>query len=689
MRIGKVHPSPFHEGDSMTDWYHPVCFFDAMKRALAKTPVPMSPEDIKGWEDMRPEDEAMLQPLLDEFVSYRKAKLAGTLPKKPKAPKASPASPAPSTSPSISSSHGLVNSKHSSAPATDSPKKHSHTSSTSSPTNTATDKFGLKAMLDTRWYPILAPLIEALPGVEQMLSTFSPNFPNKARLFESLRGLDPSASKLIIIKDRPFLSASAASGFAFNNASDKTLSSANPQLSALLKAARSHSNVQGNLVDWETYSSRAPSAWFEVMKKQGVLFLHHELSVDPGNVNPSSAWDAVVLKIIKTVLSERQKTNAGGVVMALFGENFDQLKRSIQRIYNRFQESLPLRLIAFPLPDTATFSESAENPFETLDSFLLETENDPIDWFPSEPAVVVPEPPVKPSLSSYPPAPVLLGKITSRVQLTSMDGEPDLDVGKFHRDPSQKGTFLLRSVDIDPSDPTLSTHIGTFTMSDKATITFTPLSTNPIFYCPASATATAAAATPSVLQTGKPVKVRRGDLLSFSGDQHTYRIDPYNFSSPPTNRYHVESVNTSVADDVGDEAGLEPRLKDAKRPLDAVTKAVEVDEEELVKPPKAKKAKKTKAKHPAMDWMDDDEDENGMEDDMDPGDEEYKPPKNGVLPDDYIIDDGEDKDSDVDGEDEEAAFFADKRPLCMYGSSCYRTNPAHLAQFRHPPKPKS
>ena len=26
----------------------------------------------------------------------------------------------------------------------------------------------------------------------------------------------------------------------------------------------------------------------------------------------------------------------------------------------------------------------------------------------------------------------------------------------------------------------------------------------------------------------------------------------------------------------------------------------------------------------------------------------------------------------------------DSRPWCQYGSGCYRTNPSHLAQYRHP-----
>jgi uracil DNA glycosylase len=644
----------------MADWYHPACFFDAMMRALAKTPVPMSADDIKGWEDLSPADEAVLMPLLDDFVKHRKAKVAGTLPKKPKAPKSSTALPIASFE---------TPSKVTPTSATDwfspGPAKTPKISHSPAPPAKPTDKFGLKTMLDTRWYSILSPLLEVLPTIDQLLSTFSPNFPNKALLFESIRNLKPSETKVIMIQDRPISKAISASGYAFNDATDKTLGSANSKLASLLRSARSYSNAQGNLIDWETYSTCTPTDWYEAMKKQGVLFLNRELSIDPNSTNSSSVWDAVVLKIIKTIFNERKQMKSGGVSIGLFGENLEQLKREIDHIHIRFQDAVPMRLLSFPIPGSPEFS-AVDNLFESIDTLLLETDNKPINWFPdtSAPSAVSPAPGSGIG-SSHPPLPKLTGKITSRLQLTSMDEKPDLDVGKFHRIVGKSGAFLLRSVDLDPSDPTLSSHIATFNVADPSNITITRHSTNPIFHCSIDGKTTTA------LEEDKPFSIKRGELLSFAGDAYTYRLDPYNFEARPKNGYHVEttangggvSANSSMHED-----DLGPRTNEAKRPLS------EMAADEAFGMPEAKKIKKPAG----MDWMDDDEDDDGLE----AGDFDYQPPKHEESAHDHVIDDGEGGGS----EDEEAAFFADKRPLCMYGSTCYRKNAGHLAQFRHPPK---
>ena len=40
--------------------------------------------------------------------------------------------------------------------------------------------------------------------------------------------------------------------------------------------------------------------------------------------------------------------------------------------------------------------------------------------------------------------------------------------------------------------------------------------------------------------------------------------------------------------------------------------------------------------------------------------------------------------SDSSGSDSDSSS-SDARPACRFGASCYRINPSHLAQFRHPP----
>lgn len=692
-RIGKVHPSPFSDNASMVDWYHPPCFFDAMLRTLAKTPVPMSTSDIEGWDGMESHDQAEISKLLADFVVLRKAKLSGApTPKKPKKTAVTTDSPAPKASTKASVA----------APAADwfspsKPTKPAAPKASSAPSTSSSDSFGLKNMLDKTWYTYLAPLIAALPNADSMLSTFSQNLPNKSLLFEPLRNLAPSDINLIIIKNRTFKNAAMASGYPFNAENDKTLEFANSELSSFLRAARSHSNAQGNHVDWESYNSGKPSSWFLAMKQQGVLFIHRELSSDPSSsVNTSTAWDAVVLKIIKTIFSEREKsgTNSRGVVIALVGEHLSQLKRLIQHIHPRFQEKVPIRIVELPNPESEEFSDPGNNPIETLDTFLVETENKALTWFPDL-QTIKEQPKIDPndeissksaeskttngtsstSVSSapgsFPALPPMGGKMTSRVQLTSMDGKQDLDVGKFHRNfEGKSGTFLMRSVDVDASDSTLSSHLGVFTMGSGGSISFKCLATNPIMHCNGVGNSIA-----KPISNGDTIELRRGDLLDING--RTYRVDPYNFAKPPTNAYvngaggnssKPHYTNTSFMDE---DDFLEPREKDAKRPFED-----NGDDDDVFKP-QAKKTKKTK-KPAELDWLDDDEDEAQDAD----GDSEYKPPKHGESKYDHIIDDGEDSDA------EEAAFFADKRPICMHGSECYRTNPAHLAQYRHPPKIK-
>ena len=46
----------------------------------------------------------------------------------------------------------------------------------------------------------------------------------------------------------------------------------------------------------------------------------------------------------------------------------------------------------------------------------------------------------------------------------------------------------------------------------------------------------------------------------------------------------------------------------------------------------------------------------------------------------------EEEDADDGEEDEDAEVIRESKPRCQYWESCYRTNPVHLAAFRHPPK---
>lgn len=92
-------------------------------------------------------------------------------------------------------------------------------------------------------------------------------------------------------------------------------------------------------------------------------------------------WGPIVLKIIKTVLEEKKASSSQkGVVIALFGNQLSWLQHLIMKYHPRIKSAFSLRFLCTNSPDQSSFLE--ENPCEAIDSFLMETDNDPIEWFP-------------------------------------------------------------------------------------------------------------------------------------------------------------------------------------------------------------------------------------------------------------------------------------------------------------------
>jgi hypothetical protein len=56
-------------------------------------------------------------------------------------------------------------------------------------------------------------------------------------------------------------------------------------------------------------------------------------------------------------------------------------------------------------------------------------------------------------------------------------------------------------------------------------------------------------------------------------------------------------------------------------------------------------------------------------------DDEYDSTDSFLAPEDDFGEEGDDDDDDDDG---------DSRPVCRYGKACYRKNPDHFKQFKHP-----
>jgi len=62
-RIAKITDSPFGD-DVMTQWYHPACIFNALKRAKADTKKITSTDDLEGFDDLEKSDQQICRDLI-------------------------------------------------------------------------------------------------------------------------------------------------------------------------------------------------------------------------------------------------------------------------------------------------------------------------------------------------------------------------------------------------------------------------------------------------------------------------------------------------------------------------------------------------------------------------------------------------------------------------------------------------
>jgi len=63
LRLGKSHPSGFHDGDE-TNYYHPKCLIDSFKRVKAGTKIIETTGDIEGFGDLTKADQQLITNLL-------------------------------------------------------------------------------------------------------------------------------------------------------------------------------------------------------------------------------------------------------------------------------------------------------------------------------------------------------------------------------------------------------------------------------------------------------------------------------------------------------------------------------------------------------------------------------------------------------------------------------------------------
>lgn len=66
VRLGKSHPSGFHDG-LQTDWYHPKCLFKSFCNAKKNTKLPEEVDDIGGYLTLKKEDKTEISQYFDEW----------------------------------------------------------------------------------------------------------------------------------------------------------------------------------------------------------------------------------------------------------------------------------------------------------------------------------------------------------------------------------------------------------------------------------------------------------------------------------------------------------------------------------------------------------------------------------------------------------------------------------------------
>eukprot|EP01122_Echinamoeba_exundans_P006930 TRINITY_DN2035_c0_g1_i1.p1 TRINITY_DN2035_c0_g1~~TRINITY_DN2035_c0_g1_i1.p1 ORF type:complete len:636 (+),score=171.89 TRINITY_DN2035_c0_g1_i1:96-2003(+) len=598
-RVGKCFPSFFSDG-LQVDWYHPECAFKAMGGMKINSVVAETEDQMEGLDSLQDDDRTKIVELIHALHAQREAKRNGTAkktatPKKAKAAAAAapalgaskpiqPAAqkalvhgttiekkPAPVHTPAASSSSS---SKSSTAPS------HSVASTSAAPKKTVAftttshqeDPLAISGILPDPWLSLLLPVLNNMDAIETKLGTEADGIvPVRDSIFEAFHDLHPEDVRVVAIGPGPIPVSTAAAGYALMDASATKWTEKLPvAVQRLFDALKAQAQNDGNTTysvsaGWGQLSVRS---WFEYTKKNGVLWLNscltrsiHTARSSGDELRERAYWLPVVLRVIRYLMEIRANGDAG-IVFALFGAEgsprYDDITTAISKYYARFSSKLLVRTYKAPDPSEAAFQmDEDSNPFAEINASLMETNNQPIEWFPPKPGQ---------------PAPSVAASSSSSSSSSTAAAVP-----KKPAAPAPKASSIFDDeADDSPMKPTLQKKRTAAEMSKP----------------PAS----------------QP------------------KSDDWESALAPK----PKKAKTSIADD-----------DDDWKPSSMVAAA------SASKPPLKKKKSKIE-------------------------DDEYDSTDSFIAPEDDF---GEEPDDDDDG---------DSRPLCRYGTACYRKNPDHFKQFRHP-----
>jgi DNA ligase-3 len=93
IRIAKITPSPFSEGDTMKIYHHVACMFDTFLHARATTKIIESSTDLDGWLNITPLDREIILEHIKRVLATKANKSPTKKPTKSAAPKQTTVTP--------------------------------------------------------------------------------------------------------------------------------------------------------------------------------------------------------------------------------------------------------------------------------------------------------------------------------------------------------------------------------------------------------------------------------------------------------------------------------------------------------------------------------------------------------------------------------------------------------------------
>ena len=82
IRIAKITPSPFSEGDTMKVYHHVACIFETFLHARATTKIIESSTDLDGWSNISRADRDIISEQIKEIETAREKKATSKSPTK-------------------------------------------------------------------------------------------------------------------------------------------------------------------------------------------------------------------------------------------------------------------------------------------------------------------------------------------------------------------------------------------------------------------------------------------------------------------------------------------------------------------------------------------------------------------------------------------------------------------------------